>query len=86
MHIKIQMRTKKLILQGAGDEKKINLFLAILAFDTCSYKIIMKKIHKKKMFFDDLGGKQNKSGKSAVAWDIIGGKGKLKRPEPSEIR
>lgn len=22
MHIKIQMRTKKLILQGAGDEKK----------------------------------------------------------------
>lgn len=50
MHIKIQMRTKKLILQGAGDEKKINLFLAILAFDTCSYKIIMKKIHKKKCF------------------------------------
>lgn len=30
------------------------------------------------MFFDDLGGKQNKSGKSAVAWDIIGGKRKTK--------
>lgn len=25
---------KQIILQGAGDEKKINLFLAILAFDT----------------------------------------------------